>query len=74
MQSKKLKKHKDADDKEELESAAKALNDTIMPIGAKMYEAASKDESAEADESTEKKDDEPVEGEVVDEKKDKKKK
>ena len=62
------KKHKDSEDKDELEAAAKALNDAIMPIGAKMYEAASKDEAAEA-EAADKKDDEPVEGEIVDEKK-----
>ena len=61
-------------DTEALENAAKALNDKIMPIGAKMYEAASKeeklpeeDEAAEkADKSDDKKDDGPVEGEVVD--------
>ena len=66
------KKHKDAEDKDELEAATKALNDAIMPIGAKMYEAAAK-EDAPASEDGEKKDDEPVEGEVVDEKEDKKK-
>ncbi len=60
------KKHKDSDDKAELESALKALNDAIMPIGAKMYESASKEEPATSDE---KKSDEPVEGEVVDDKK-----
>lgn len=65
------KKHKDAEDKDELESAAKALNDAIMPIGAKMYEQAAK-EDAPASEDDEKKDDEPVEGEVVDEKNDEK--
>ena len=59
------KKHKDADDKDELEAAAKALNDAIMPIGAKMYEASK--EEAPAPEDGEKKEDEPVEGEVVDE-------
>ena len=68
------KKHKDADDKEELEAAAKALNDAIMPIGAKMYEQAaqedSKEDAPDAEEG-EKKDDEPVEGEVVDDKKEK---
>lgn len=56
---------KDSEDKEELEAAIKALNDAIMPIGAKMYEAAA--EEAKADESGDKKSDEPVEGEVVDE-------
>jgi molecular chaperone DnaK len=62
------KKHKDATDKAELESALKALNDTIMPIGAKIYEQAAKEAPAE-DGDADKKSDEPVEGEVVDEKK-----
>jgi molecular chaperone DnaK len=61
------KKHKDAEGKDELEAAAKALNDAIMPIGAKMYEAAK--EEAPASEGEDKKSDEPVEGEVVDEEK-----
>jgi len=60
------KKHKDSEDKEELESASKALNDAIMPIGAKMYEAAAKEE-APASEDGDKKTDGPVEGEVVEE-------
>lgn len=64
------KKHKDSEDKDELEAAGKALNDAIMPIGAKMYEAA-KEEAPASEEGAEKKDDEPVEGEVVDEKKEK---
>jgi len=63
------KKYQSSEDKEELESAVKALNDAIMPIGAKMYEAASKDagsgDSKKESEETSK--DEPVEGEVVDE-------
>jgi len=63
------KKHEKSEDKEELEAAAKALNDAIMPIGAKMYEAAAKEE---APASGDDKKDEPVEGEVVDEKKDEK--
>ncbi len=59
-------------DKEALEAATKELNDKIMPIGAKMYEQASKEESsdeASAEEGDAKKDDkdEPVEGEVVNE-------
>jgi molecular chaperone DnaK len=62
------KKHKDSDDKDELESAVKALNDAIMPIGAKMYEAASKEAEAPAEGEPAAKD-EPVEGEVIDEKK-----
>jgi len=60
------KKHKDAEGKDELEAAAKALNDAIMPIGAKMYEAASKE--SETNESTSESKNEPVEGEVVDDK------
>jgi molecular chaperone DnaK len=63
------KKHKDSEDKDELEAAGKALNDAIMPIGAKMYEAAKEEAPASEDAEGEKKDDEPVEGEVVDEKK-----
>ncbi|MBC7746542.1 molecular chaperone DnaK [Pedobacter sp.] len=67
------KKHKDSDDKGVLESAVKALNDAIMPIGAKMYESASKeDEANEGEDKANDKNDEPVEGEVVDEKEDKK--
>ncbi|HEU0266486.1 MAG TPA: Hsp70 family protein, partial [Candidatus Saccharimonadaceae bacterium] len=67
-EAKKVKDNADAD-KDALEAAVKALNDKIMPIGAKMYEAASKE--AEADESKSDDDkksdkDEPVEGEVVD--------
>jgi molecular chaperone DnaK len=62
------KKHKDSSDKDELEAALKALNDAIMPIGAKLYEEAAKAE-APAEEGEDKKSDEPVEGEVVDEKK-----
>jgi len=70
----------DKADKDALEAAAKALNDKIMPIGAKMYEQVSKDEKPAEDEITEKsedessddkKDDGPVEGEVVDGKEEK---
>ena len=72
----------DSADKETLEAAAKALSDVLMPIGAKLYEAAAEEEKAKTDgESDDKKSDksdkdEPVEGEVVDEKEknDKKKK
>jgi molecular chaperone DnaK len=65
------KKHKDSTDQEELEKASKALLDTIQTIGAKLYEAAAKEESAksEAEKTDDKKTDEPVEGEVVDDKK-----
>jgi molecular chaperone DnaK len=71
------KTHLEATDKEELEKAAKDLSDRIMPIGAKMYEAANseaepKDGEAEGKSDDKKKidkkdKDEPVEGEVVDE-------
>ncbi|MBQ9018259.1 molecular chaperone DnaK [Candidatus Saccharibacteria bacterium] len=59
----------DADaDKDKLEAAAKELSDKIMPIGAKMYQEASKDTKTDgasgAGDSG--KSDEPVEGEVVD--------
>jgi molecular chaperone DnaK len=67
------KKHKDAEDKDELEAATKALNDATMAIGAKLYQEAAKEE-APASEGDEKKTDEPVEGEVVDEKKEEEKK
>lgn len=63
---------KESSEKDELEAAMKALNDVIMPIGAKMYEQASKEADTEAkqEKSDDKKSDkdEPVEGEVVDEK------
>ena len=69
----------DSADKDALEAAAKTLTDTIMPIGAKLYEAAAKEDAPASEEDGESKDkksdkDEPVEGEVVDEKDDKKKK
>ncbi len=65
--------------KEALESASKELSEKIMPIGAKMYqaeqgeaqssEASAKDgEESGKKKSKKKSDDEPVEGEVVDEK------
>ncbi len=62
------KKHQSSDDKDELEKAAKELNDAIMPIGAKMYQAAQAEASKTDDKADDKKSDEPVEGEVVDEK------
>lgn len=65
-------KHKASDDKSELETALKALNDAIMPIGAKMYQQAAEDDKSESTDSDKKKTkkgkDEAVEGEVVDEK------
>jgi molecular chaperone DnaK len=59
-------------DKETLEAAAKDLTDKLMPIGAKMYEAAAKEEKPADGETSDEKPktdkEEPVEGEVVDEK------
>jgi molecular chaperone DnaK len=58
-------------DQATLEAAAKELNDKLMPIGAKLYEAASAedkpDETADSDGKKSDKD-EPIEGEVVDDK------
>jgi molecular chaperone DnaK len=66
-------------DKEALENASKELNDKLMPIGAKLYEAASAAEapqdstnSSEGNESKDDKTDDAIEGEVVDDKDDKK--
>ncbi len=61
----------DKADKDKLETAAKELQEKIMPIGAKLYEDQAKDEKASEDTSKEadkdkKKSDGPVEGEVVD--------
>ncbi len=72
----------DKADKETLEATAKELSDKMMPIGAKMYESAAKEEEAKKANSSkkdskgnknknkkeDKKKDEPVEGEIVDEK------
>jgi len=60
----------DKADKDTLEAAVKALNEVLMPIGAKMYEAAEKGaptEDGKSDDAS-KKDDGPIEGEVVDDK------
>lgn len=54
-----------ADDKDKLEAAAKALNDAIMPIGAKMYQQASSNAKDE-NKDDKKSDGDTVEGEVVD--------
>ncbi len=51
-------------DKEKYEAALKELSDKIMPIGAKLYQAESNEKPSEG--GSDKKDDEPVEGEVVD--------
>lgn len=65
------KKSQDSEDKDELEKATKALNDVLMPIGSKLYQAQAEEDKKDSDaksESDTKKSDEPVEGEVVDEK------
>ena len=67
-EAKKVAEDSDATD-DNIKEALKALNDKIMPIGAKMYEQ-SNDESKKDDEKDSK--DDAVEGEVVDEKDDKK--
>ena len=56
-------------DKAALENAAKELNDKLMPIGAKMYEQAeaASDSEGESASSDDKKKDDTIEGEVVDE-------
>ena len=63
----------DKADKDAIESAAKELSDKIMPIGAKMYEQAAKEEApteTEGEDGDNKsKADEAQEGEVVDDKK-----
>ncbi len=61
----------DIADKDMLDGAAKELNGVLMPIGAKLYEAASKEETPEEDKNLsddDKKGDGPIEGEVVDDK------
>lgn len=72
------KKSVELTDNEGLEQALKELNERIMPIGAKMYEAAQQEQPAEGESSVDTKDekksdkkdkDEPIEGEVVDDKK-----
>jgi len=63
--AKEVLKDEDAD-QEKIEAAAKELNDKIMPIGAKMYEAASKDEKDDKKSNSKKSEDDAVEGEVVD--------
>lgn len=70
----------DKADKDALEAAGKSLSEKIMPIGAKMYEQAQKESEAKEEKTKENKTggkkpkDDPVEGEVVDEKDDKKEK
>lgn len=61
------KKSLESDDKEELEKAASNLTEKLMPIGAKLYESADKDDSKDNDsKDKDEKSDGPVEGEVID--------
>lgn len=55
-----------ASDKDALESAAKALNDVTMKIGAKLYQADEKKSAEGSNEAVKNDSDEPLEGEVVD--------
>jgi molecular chaperone DnaK len=58
------------DDKAILDAAASALSEKMQTVGAALYQAAADEKSAEgADASAEAKPEEPVEGEVVDDKK-----
>jgi len=69
-EAKKVSKDDEAG-KDAIEAAAKALNDKLMPIGSKMYEAAKEDEKPAEDAAPtddKKGKDGAVEGEVVDEK------
>ena len=61
------KTHQNSDDKDELEKTAKDLQDAIMPIGAKMYQAQAED-AKNTDKKADSKEDEAVEGEVVNDK------
>lgn len=66
------KKHESSDGKDELQKASEELMTKTQAIGAKLYEAAGKEEKTAEGESKEpetKKDEGPIEGEVVDEKK-----
>ncbi|MBR1795813.1 molecular chaperone DnaK [Candidatus Saccharibacteria bacterium] len=63
--AKEVLKKEDAS-KDDLEKAAEALSEKIMPIGAKMYQQASSDASASDNGGDKKSDDGAVEGEVVD--------
>lgn len=63
------KKHLASEDQDELEKAARELSEKMQSIGAKLYEAAGKEEKSAEDDKKSKDKDEPIEGEVVDEKK-----
>jgi molecular chaperone DnaK len=62
------KKHQESNDKDELEAASKELLEKIQTIGAKLYEAAGSEEVPASEDGKKPDSDEPVEGEVVDDK------
>jgi molecular chaperone DnaK len=62
----------DKADKDSLQQAVKDLNDVIQPIGAKMYEAPKDEKPSDDEPKKDDKKDGPVEGEVVDDDKNKK--
>ena len=62
------KKHQSSTDKDEIEAAAKTLLDVIQPIGAKLYEPADTGASDESSDKEKSKEDDAVEGEVVEDK------
>ena len=55
----------DKSDKDQFETATKELNDRIMPIGAKLYQATTEDKESDG-KAKDSSSDEAVEGEVVD--------
>lgn len=59
----------DSTDTAELEAATKSLSDKLQVVGAAMYEAAAAEQPAAEGETAAPAEDQPVEGEVVDEKK-----
>ena len=56
-----------SDDKDELEEATKTLSERVQSIGAKLYQQSDESKDGKSDDKKSDKD-EPVEGEVVDEK------
>jgi molecular chaperone DnaK len=66
------KKHEKSDDKDEIEKAGNELMDKLQAVGSKLYQAGDETKADDAkSEGSDKKADEPIEGEVVDEKKEK---
>jgi len=63
------KKELESDDKDKLEAAAKELTNKIMPIGAKLYEQSTPPAGDDKKEDNKEDKESPVEGEVIDDKK-----